>query len=209
MSNSVKAILAGAGILSIAVVLGVAAVVINNNQTVNNDPNLNKKTEVVVDSNKTMQEDKIITDSKTKQEDISESNSGETKIYKVGDVVKLDGYSVKVISFEDPFDSSDGEPIGGLKYIAVEVEYENNGSKTLNYSSYGWSIVEGFSEGVDSNYEKIGKKEPSIETGNGKLAINSKVKGWITFRIGKSMQKYTLRFTPFGESVKPVEFELK
>jgi hypothetical protein len=208
MANLNKTILIGFGGVTIIGAIALAALVISNNQATVSESNISNETEIIENSDNNVNEEDVATETESALEN-NDSDSEPAKTYKIGDLVKLDGYNLTVVSFEDPYTNIEGEPIGGMKYLAVEVEYENTGSNAVTYSAYPWSIVEGFSEGIDSNYEKTGRKEPSLSLISDQLAPNSKVTGWITFRVMEDLQKYTLQFTPFAGNTKLVYFEVE
>lgn len=206
MTNLNKTILIGFGAVTIIGAIALAALVISNNQAKVSESNISNKTEIIENSDNDVNEEDVATETESALE---KNDSEPAKTYKIGDLVKLDGYNLTVVSFEDPYTNIEGNPIGGMKYLAVEVEYENTGSNAVTYSAFPWSIVEGFSEGTDSNYEKTGRKEPSLSLISDQLAPNSKVTGWITFRVMEDLQKYTLQFTPFTGNTKLVYFEVE
>ncbi len=148
-----------------------------------------------------------VTTSPEKIEDNQKKDKDSTKAFEIGDKIKLGDYVVKVTKIEDPYKEENefSQPESGNRFVAVEVYYENpTEDKTLSYNPFDWTLYD--SEGYTYEQAFTASKDPSLSSGT--LNSKGKVKGWVTFEVGKKAKGFKIQFTPDWLSNDNVEIEL-
>jgi len=106
----------------------------------------------------------------------------ESKLFNVGEDIKLGDYIVTVNKIENPYREKNefSQPEEGNKFIAVEVSYQNNTTdKTISYNTLDWKLFDGEGYNYESSWSAT--KKPDLSSGD--INPGSKVRGWITFEI--------------------------
>jgi hypothetical protein len=145
-------------------------------------------------------------------DDVSDNNTikhgsdKSQKSYKLGDTIEFDGFIISALTVDDPYIESSEffQPEEGMRYIAVEVSYENRSTKTLNYSWYDWTLYDEAGYNYDASI--FATKEPALNTSS--LNSGNKTRGWITYEVQDSAKNFTIQFKPDFFSSGNIEIEL-
>lgn len=118
-----------------------------------------------------------------------------TKLFSVGESIKLGDYIVTVNKVENPYVEKNefSQPEKDNKFMAVEVSYQNNTTdKTISYNALDWKLFDGDGYNYDSSWNAT--KKPDLSSGD--INPGSKVKGWITFEVPEKATDFKIQFTP-------------
>lgn len=143
--------------------------------------------------------------------DEEQTSTTETEVkaetFVIGDTIELGDYVIKVTKFENPYIESNefSQPETGNKFVAIEVEYQNNTyDKTISYNLFDWTVSDQEGYAYDSTF--LATKTPDLSSGD--LNPGGKVKGWVTFEVLESSTKFKAKFTPSFWDNDNVEIEL-
>jgi hypothetical protein len=114
--------------------------------------------------------------------DFGNSNSqSSSKNAKLNEGVSLtEGWTLTIFTIEDYQSNSEWEkPASGNKFVAIDVQYENNSSSPGDYSSYNFSLKD--ASGHTYQESTNGTKQPSLSSNT--LPAKQKARGFVTFEV--------------------------
>lgn len=134
----------------------------------------------------------------------SQPSQSETKEYKVGDTIAIDGEELIVTEVKRDYKSGKEyyKPASGNEYVKVNVTIKNNSGDAISVSPSEFKIID--SNGVyhDRNYIL---NNPLANT---KLSNGGNISGSITFEVPKDDINLTLVYSPSYYSDNYVEVKL-
>lgn len=128
------------------------------------------------------------------------SNVNQPTEYKVGDVVKIDDYTMAVNKIERNWRSPAeyDKPESGKEYVLVEVTITNEGKKSISYNTFDFKIQD--SNGVQKT-EAFTMATNKLNSGD--LAPGGKITGNLVYDVPTGATGLKLLFSPtfWGETV--------
>ena len=134
--------------------------------------------------------------------DHSNPLSGVPDLPKLGNVVEEDGYSLSVVSVEDPArpDKTFYTPTDGTRLVGVEIVVGNTGKESASVNALSATLIdaEGFSH--EPFYGAL-RKHDDIATRD--ISQGERVKGWVAFEVPDGVAAVYLKyeFEMFGGTV--------
>lgn len=122
----------------------------------------------------------------------SSTTSAAPKAFKVGDLVKLDNWQVKVNSVKTSTGGQFTSPKTGNIYLEVSVTLQNLSSETQDVSSL---ISFKLADSTGQSYTET-VVEGAPNTPDGKVTANGKITGTLAYEVPKTMKSFSLSFTP-------------
>lgn len=120
----------------------------------------------------------------------------EKNIFKVNDVIKLDGYEVVVSQVERDYQSSNQfiKPNDGNEFIRIHVEVKNNSSDKKSYNYTDWELED--ANGALTSVDIAGYSADDSGLGYGDLTSGGKKTGTLVFQIPKGQTGLKLHYKP-------------
>lgn len=123
----------------------------------------------------------------------SEQQTDDTdKIFKVGDIIAVDGMEVSVTSVQRNWVGEYSKPDEGKEYVKVNLQITNKSEDKQSYNALSWKMEDG--NGAIEGY-KITDNDDDLNSGE--LAKGGVKKGSLIFEIPKDDKKLKLHYLPY------------